>query len=131
MNRWKTVKHFTSWLGLSPNNKISGGKVLHSGTKKTKSYASKVFRLSAQSLSNSKSYLGGFYRRLKSRLGAPKANVATARKLACIFYLMLKNGVEYKDLGCDYFEEKHWERSVKNLKLKAEKFGFKLVQSSA
>lgn len=131
MNRWKTVKHFTSWLGLSPNNKISGGKVLHSGTKKTISYAIKAFRLSAQSLSNSKSYLGGFYRRLKSRLGAPKANVATARKLACIFYLMLKNGVEYKDLGCDYFEERHLERSFKNLKLKAEKLGFRLVQSSA
>jgi transposase len=128
MSKWKTVKHFTSWLGLSPNNKISGGKILHSGTKKTKSYASKILRLCAQSLSQSHSYLGGFYRRLKSRLGAPKANVATARKLATIFYMMLKNRVEYTDLGCDYFDEKHRERSIRNLKKRADALGFSIME---
>ena len=130
MSKWQTVKHFTSWLGLSPNNKISGGKILHSGTKKTKSYASKAFRLCAQSLSKSHSYLGGFYRRLKSRLGAPKANVATARKLSIIFYTMLKNGIEYNDLGCDYFDERHKERSIKNLKKRAELLGYSIIECS-
>jgi len=129
MSKWKTEKHFTNWLGLSPNNKITGGKVLSSKTKKTKSYASKTFRLCAQSLANSHSYLGGFYRRLKARLGAPKANVATARKLAVIFYSMLKKGMEYKELGCNHYDEKYREKTIRNLKKKAELFGLTIVDA--
>jgi transposase len=127
MSKWKTEKHFTSWLGLAPNNKISGGRVLSKNTKKTKNRAGNVFRLAANTLSRGESYLSGVYRRFRSRLGPGKANVATARKIAVIFYNMLKNGQEYYDYGCDYFEKKVAERNYKYLKSKAKHLGFELV----
>ena len=126
MSKWKTEKHFTSWLGLAPNNKISGGKVLSKKTKKTKNKAGNVFRLAASSLSRGDSYLSGVYRRFRSRLGAGKANVATARKIAVIFYNTLKYGQEYYDYGCEYFEKKVAERNYKYLKAKAKHLGFEL-----
>jgi transposase len=129
MTKWKTEKHFTSWLGLAPNNKISGGKVLSRKTKKTKNRAGNVFRLAASTLSRSESYLGGAYRRYRSLLGPGKANVAVARKIAVIFYNTLKNGQEYYDYGCEYYEKKTSERSIKYLKLKARHLGFDLVPS--
>lgn len=126
MSKWKTEKHFTSWLGLAPNNKISGGKVLSKHTKKTKNKAGNAFRLAASSLSRGDSYLGGVYRRFRSRLGPGKANVATARKIAVIFYNTLKYGQEYYDYGCDYFEKKVAERNYKYLKSQAKHLGFEL-----
>jgi hypothetical protein len=83
-------------------------------------------RVCAQSLSRSKSYLGAYYRRLKSRLGAPKAITATARKLACAMYRMLKYGENYRDLGQDFYEKKYKQRMVKNLKKRAQMLGFQL-----
>lgn len=129
MNKWKTEKHFTSWLGLSPNNSISGGKVLKSGTKKIKSRASRAFRQAAQTLERSQSYLGAYYRKMKYRLGAGKANVATARKLAALFYNLVRNGTEFKDFGVEYFESKFKERNIANLKRKATDLGFALIES--
>ncbi len=131
MDAWKTVKHFTSWLCLSPHNDISGGRILKSGTKKTKSRANKAFRMAAQSLSNSHSALGGFYRRMRAKHGSPKAIVATAHKLARIVYNMLKYQSEYVDLGEGYYEEKYRDRAIKNLKRKAQRFGFKLEPITA
>jgi hypothetical protein len=96
MSKWATEHRFSSWLGLSPNNKISGGKILSSSSIKTKNRAKQAFKMAAFSLSNSKSGLGAFYRRLRGRIGAPKAINATARKLAIIFYKMLKNKTEYR-----------------------------------
>jgi len=131
MTKWKTEKHFTSWLGLAPNNKISGGKVLSKNTKKTKNRAGNIFRLAANSLSRGDSYLSGVYRRYRSRLGPGKANVALARKIAVIFYNMLKHGQEYFDLGCDYYEKKVAERNYKYLKVRAKHLGFDIVPLSA
>lgn len=131
MSKWKTEKHFTSWLGLAPNNAISGGKVLKTGTKKIKSRASRAFRQAAQTLERSQSYLGAYYRKMKYRLGAGKANVATARKLAALFYNLMKNGTEFRDLGIDYFESKFKERNIANLKRKAMDLGFSLIESPA
>ena len=98
MNKWKTEKHFTSWLRLSPNNKISGGKIISHRTQKTNNRANKLFRLAAQSLANSKSALGAFYRRLRYRIGPAKAIVAIARKLAIIYYRMMNFKMEYHDI---------------------------------
>lgn len=131
MSKWKTEKHFTSWLGLAPNNKISGGKVLSKNTKKTKNRAGNVFRLAANSISRSDCYLGGAYRRYRSLLGPGKANVAVARKIAVIFYNMLKHGQEYFDLGCEYYEKKIAERNYKYLKVRAKHLGFDIVPISA
>lgn len=127
MSKWKSEKHFTSWLGLAPNNKISGGKVLSKNTKKIKNRAGNIFRLAANTISRGDSYLSGVYRRFRSRLGPGKANVATARKIAIIFYNMLKFGQDYYDYGCDYYEKKIAEKNYKYLKLKAKNLGFELV----
>lgn len=127
MSRWKTDKHFTSWMSLAPGTKISGGKILSSATKKNANRAAQAFRMAAFSLTRSKSYLGGYYRRMKARLGAPKAITATARKLATIVYAMLKNRTSYNDLGQSYYEERYQSRLVQNLKRKAKQLGFELI----
>lgn len=130
MSKWKTEKHFTSWLGLAPDNSISGGKVLKKGTKKIKSRASRAFRQAAATLERSQSYLGAYYRKMKYRLGAGKANVATARKLAVLFFNLVKNGIEFKDFGVDYFETKFKEKNIASLKKRAKDLGFSIIPSA-
>nr|WP_253309988.1 IS110 family transposase [Rickettsia endosymbiont of Ceutorhynchus assimilis] len=127
-NKWPTEKHFTSWLGLSPANKITGEKVIGTRTRKVINRAANAFRLAAYCVSRSNSAIGAYCRRLKKRLGAPKAITATARKLACIFYSMLKYGQEYVEKGMDYYEKLYKERVMKNLSKKASELGYILVE---
>lgn len=127
-NKWPTEKHFSSWLGLSPANKITGEKVFNTRTRKVVSRAANALRMAAYAVGKSKSALGAYYRRLKKRLGAPKAITATARKMACIFYSMLKYGQEYVEKGMEYYETRYKDRTVKNLVKKAREFGYVLVQ---
>ena len=128
MSKWNTEKHFVSWLGLSPTNKITGGKVFDTRTKKVKNKASMAFRIAAFSLGRSKSAIAGFYRRIKSRAGAPKAITATARKLACMFYRLLKYGQDYVEQGIEAYEKKYNETLVKNLQKQAIRLGFEVVK---
>lgn len=128
--RFPTVKHFTSWLGLCPGQKITGGKVKSSQTRPVVNRAANAFRLAAFSLTQSRSALGAFYRRLRSRLGAPKAITATAHKLARMFYRLWSTQQAYSDPGADYYEQQYRERVVKNLKKKAQELGFELVAQS-
>jgi hypothetical protein len=130
MSKWKTSKHFCAWLKLAPNNKITGGKVFFSHTPKSKNRANRALRLAAFSLAQAKCALGAFYRRIRAKYGAPVANIATAHKLARIIYKMLKDKVEYVDLGEDYYNEKFKARLVRNLKDKAKSLGFQLVPAS-
>jgi len=127
MSRWKTVKHFTSWLGLCPGSKISGGKVLSSATKPVANRAAAALRMSAMTLFNSKSALGAYFRRQRSRLGAPKAITATAHKLARLIYNMLKYGSAFVDSGQEQYEERYRSRVLQGLKRKAQEMGYKLV----
>lgn len=127
MSRWPTVKHFTSWLGLAPQNEISGGKVLRTRTKKTKNRASTALRMAAQSLYRSNSALGAFYRRMRAKNGPAKATTATAHKLARIIYYMLRNRTDYRDPGQNYFEEEHRKRVIRNLQRKAQLYGLELI----
>lgn len=127
MNRWKSAKHFASWLGLSPGTKVSGGKVLSSATKPVANKAAAALRIAAFTLFNSKSALGAYLRRQRARLGAPKAITATAHKMARLIYAMLKNGTDYVDAGQKYYEERYRSRVVQNLKRKARELGFELV----
>ena len=131
MSKWPTAKHFASWLALAPNNKVSGGKVLKSKTKKNSNRAATAFRLAAQSAGRSQSALGGFYRRIRAKHGSPKAITATAHKIARIFYHMLKYRDEYVDPGQDYYQQKYRERVIKNLERKAQELGMKLVPNPA
>lgn len=127
MNKWNTEKHFGSWLGISPNNKISGGKILERKSKKVVNRAATAFRLAAVNAGRSDSSIGAFYRRLKNRIGTPKAITATAYKIARLYYNCLKLGMEYTDLGADYYERKYKERVLKNFKRRAADFGFTLM----
>jgi transposase len=130
ISKWKTVKHFASWLGLCPGSKISGGKILSSKTKPSNNRVAHALRLASNSLYRSDTALGAFFRRMRSRLGAPKAITAAAHKLAKIIYRMLKYGVSYKELGADYYEQIHKERILANLKKKATEFGLQLVPTA-
>jgi len=125
--RFPNVKHFTSWLGLCPGSRITGGKVKSSQTRQVVNRAATAFRLAAQSLSRSSSALGAFYRRLRGRLGAPKAITATAHKLARMFYRLWTTRQAYCDPGMDYYEQQYRERVVNNLKKRAHSMGFELV----
>jgi transposase len=124
--KWRNEKHFGSWLGLAPNHKISGGKVLSRKTKKVVSRAATAFRLAAWGVSHSKSAIGSFYRRIRARAGAPVAITATAYKIARMFYKCLKEKLEYNDIGADYYEQKYRERVIKNLAKKARELGYRL-----
>jgi transposase len=130
MSAWRSEKHFSSWMGLSPGNKITGGKILSSKTKPTANRAAAAFRICAYGLFNSKSALGAYFRRQRARLGSPKAITATAHKLARTFYSMIKNGTEYMDRGQEYYEEQYRERVMKNLKKRAKAMGFDLISMS-
>lgn len=126
-SRFPTVKHFTSWLGLCPGSRISGGKVQSSRTRRVVNRAANAFRLAANALSRSQSANGAFFRRLRTRLGSPKAITATAHKLARIFYCLWKGGGEYQDPGVDVYEQKYQQRILKNLQRKADQLGFTIV----
>lgn len=127
MSMFPTEKHFTSHLGLSPNHRITGGRVIRRNSRKVQSRAAKALRVAAQSLHRSQSALGAFYRRMKARLGGPKAITAAARKLAVLIYRMLKYGEEYVDQGQDYYEKQYKERATKNLKKRAKALGFNVI----
>src|SRR5437763_4475166 len=92
LSAFPSEKQFASWLGLCPTNEQSGGKILNRRTRKVVNRATVAFRNAASTLVRSQSYLGAQYRRLRTRLGAPKAITAMARKLACLFYRLLKHG---------------------------------------
>ena len=126
MSRWKSANHFVSWLGLCPNTKVSGGRVLTSKTKPSANRAAAALRLAAGSLYHSQSALGAYYRRMQAKFGAPKAITATAHKLARIVYSMLKHGSEYVDAGQDYYERQYKERVVRSLQQRAKALGFEL-----
>ena len=126
MSRFETVRHFTSWLGLCPGTKISGGKILSARTKRVVNHAAQALRLAAASLRGSKSALGAYFRRLCGRMDKPKAVTATAHKLARLIYTMLTRGEEYTDQGQDQYEQNHREHALRNLAKRAEQLGMKL-----
>jgi transposase len=127
MSRWKTEKHFASWLTLCPNHKISGGKILQRRTRKSSNRVHDVLCICAQTLLNSRSALGAYARRMRSRLGTQKAIVATAHKLALLIYRLLRFGKDYVDIGHDAYEHQYKQRILKSLARKAKEFGFQLV----
>ena len=130
MTRWPTGKHFASWLGLSPNNRVTGGKIISSRTKPSANRAAKALRLAANALYRSNSALGAFLRRKKAQLGAPKAITATAHKLARIIYAMLRFGQDYVDAGAQYYESQYHERALRAAKRRAAQLGYELVPAS-
>src|SRR5215217_937593 len=125
--KWTTEGQFTSWLGLCPNNEISGGKLLKRGTRKVVNRVANALRMCAQSLLNSKSALGAYARRLRTRKDTPVAITATAHKLARLIYRTLKYGQEYVDTGGDSYEAKYKAMLLKSLQRRAKSLGYQLV----
>jgi transposase len=126
MSKWKNKKYFSSWLSLCPGNKISGGKILSSKTRRSDNRAAQAFRMAANAVRNTDTAIGAYYRRMRSKFGPAKATTATAHKLAIILYTMLKYKKSYVELGAEYYEKKHKERVLNNLHKKAKAMGFQL-----
>jgi len=127
LSAFASEKNFASWLGLCPTNEQSGGKILKRRTRKVVNRAATALRNAATTLLRSQSYLGAQYRRLRTRLGAPKAITAMARKLACLFYRLIKHGQQYVDKGNEYYEAKYREQQIRSLAKRAQKLGLQLV----
>jgi transposase len=126
MTKWPTVKHFTSWLGLCPQFKKTGGKVKSSKTRRGPNRAARAFRLAAWGLMRSKSYLGAFLRRKRAHLGAPKAITATAHKLARIFYTIMRYGIEYQKRDEAAYAAEVKTKMEQNLHRRAKELGYEL-----
>ena len=130
MTKWANAKHFASWLGLSPNNRITGSRVISSRTRATANRAAAALRPAAYGLHRSDSALGAFPRRKKAQLGDPKAITATAHKRARIIYSMLRYGQDYVDAGAECYENQYRQRALRAAKRRAAQLGYESVPIS-
>ncbi len=128
MNRWRSAKAFCSWLGLCPGNKISGGRVLDSRTAHVINRVAILLRTVGPSVGRTDSWLGIFHRRMRARLGPAGANTATARKLACMIYHLLKYKEAYIDVDHLIFMEKIRKTRISRLRKQAEELGLEVVE---
>ena len=121
MSKWGSEKHFASWLNLCPNNKVSGGKLMSSRLlKKKPNAASQAFRMAANSVQRSNHWLGDYFRRMKAKGGNKYAIVATANKMATIYYKMVRNQVEFSPLDLQQYQEKRQQAKIAYLERKLE-----------
>jgi transposase len=131
ISKFRSAGALSSWMGLCPDNDISGGKVLWSGTRKVKNRIAVTLRMAAQSLQQSESALGVFYRRMRARLGAPKAITAAAHKLARIIFHMLTTRESYNESVFAKAEQKNLQRLENRLKAQAQALGYKLLPAQS
>ena len=127
MSRWPTAGNFISWLALCPDNDISGGKLLWRGARRVKNRVGHLFRMAAYALHRSLTPLGNYLRRMKAKLGPQAATMATAHKIAVIFYTMVKNQVEYDETIWDARDAQREKRLEAKLKRQAKQLGYELV----
>jgi transposase len=126
LSKFPSAKHFCSWLGLSPDNRISGGKILSAHTRNVKSRAASALRMAAYSAGKSYSAIGDYFRRLRARLGAPKAITATAHKLARIIFHLLTTHSPYNESVFQQNEHRYLTNAKRNLAKKARELGFSI-----
>jgi hypothetical protein len=131
LSKFETAKRFCSWLGLCPQFRKTGGKVKSSRTRPGTNRTATALRLAANSLHSSKSALGGFLRRMKSRLGAPAAITATAHKLARLVYYALKHGLPYVKKSQQEYERLMRETQIRAVKRKARQLGLEIKEATA
>jgi len=127
LSKWPSTGHFASWLGLCPDNDISGGRVLWKGVRNIKNRAGQLFRLAAHSLHRSLTPMGSYLRRMKAKLGPAAATTATAHKIAIIFYTLVRRQLEYDETIWAARNAERQKRLEQNLKRQAERLGYKLV----
>jgi transposase len=131
MRHWRSEKAFSSWLGLCPGTKISGGKVLSRRTRHVVNRAATILRLAAMAAGRTDTWIGRFYRRKQAHLGAPKAITATAHKLACVIYHMLKYQEDYLPVDMAIHDLQAQERRLRHLRSEAEMLGYQIVELQA
>jgi transposase len=127
LSQFPSAPEFTSWLGLCPDNRVSGGKVLSVKTRKVKNRAATALRMAAQALHRSQSYRGHFYRRMRAKLGAPKAITATAHKLARIIYHVVTTRQAYDETICVQNEMQNRQRLEARLRKQARDLGLEIL----
>ena len=131
MEKFASARHFASWLGLCPDNRISGGTLLGTRTRDVPSRAAHLFRIAAQALHAAKNALGEHFRRMRARLGAPEAITATAHKLARIYYAILKHRRPYDETKIAGTPEQQALKRRQRLEKQAAKLGFTLTPLTA
>ena len=128
LSQFTSAATFVSWLGLCPDNRISGGKLLSAKTRVVRSRVAKALRMAAQSLHRSQSYLGSYYRRMRTRLGTPKAITAAAHKLARVIYHLLTTRQSYEESVFARCETLYQQRLENRIRRQARDLGFDLVR---
>lgn len=123
LSGFASEKHFASYLGLAPRNRITGGHIKKSRTRRVASRATTALRVAAHSLHRSDSALGACLRRLKGRLGPEKAITAIARKIAVAYYRLVKEGILYQDTGAEAYEERFRAQKTRWIAKQARKLG--------
>jgi transposase len=133
LSRFRSAAAFASWLGLCPNNQVTGGKLLSSKTKKVQSRLAGALRMAAESLCRDKSYLGEYYRRLRARLpgGAPEAITAAAHKLARIVFTLITRRQEYDESKYGVAEARNVQKQRHRLIKQARRLGLVLIEQPA
>jgi transposase len=126
LSKFPSAAAFASWLGLCPDNRISGGKILSAGTRHVVSRLAIALRLGAQSLYASRSYLGDYFRRMRARLGPPAAITAAAHKIARILYHLITTRQSYDESVFAVLEQRTQQRQISILKKRASALGFEL-----
>lgn len=127
--KFDTPAKFCKWCNLVPNNKISGGKLISSRVSKRKNPVGQVFRLCANTLKDAKNSLGIYFRRIRSRSGHMQAIIATAHKMARIFYTMVKNKSEYDETNVGIDEQELLLKKIERAKITLARLNAKLCVS--
>jgi hypothetical protein len=131
LSKFRSAAAFASWLGLCPDNRISGGKILSVRTRRVQNRAALALRIAAHTLHHNQSALGHYYRRMRAKLGAPKAITATAHKLARVLYHLLTTGQPYQESIFAERETQHQQRTIFSLHARARALGYQLVPLTA
>lgn len=130
MSKWRSAKAFTSWLGLNPNNKISGSRILSSRTRKVVNRVATALRMGAVGVADTDTWLGSFHRRMRAKLGPAGANTATARKIATVVYHLLKTKEPFIARDLVLYEARVYRHKLARIKKQAKALGYELVQLS-
>src|SRR5881409_2555923 len=131
LSKFPTADSFSSWLNLCPKDGSSAGRRIRGPKVKTKNRVAQAFRLAAQSLHHSQSYLGDYYRSQRARHGAVKATKNTAHKLARIFYHLVTTRQPYDETVFAKLEARSHKRRLHKLQSLAKQMGYSLVEANA
>ncbi len=133
MTIWKSAKHFTSWLGISANNKVSGGRILQNRTKRKKKKVAIILRMAVSGLYREAddTAIGAFFRRKRAQIGAAKAITAAASKLARAYYHTMLTGKPWEEPGARAYHELQKEKYLRRVKRRVAQWGYELTPVKA